>query len=120
MAPAAVGPYSQAIIAGDFVYCSGQIALDPQSGVLVSNDVRMQTQQVLKNLSAVLDAAGCDVSCVVQTTVYLKSIEAFVEMNEEYAKFFVDHKPSRATVEVARLPKDALVEVSCVAYKPRT
>lgn len=119
-APAAVGPYSQAIIAGDFVYCSGQIPLDPQTGAFVSNDIRMQTRQVLKNLSAVLTAANCDTSNVVQTTVFLKSMDMFADMNNEYAEFFGVFKPSRATVEVARLPKDALVEISCVAYKSRT
>lgn len=118
-APAAVGPYSQAIIAGGFVYCSGQIPLDSQTGAFVSNDIRTQTQQVLKNLGAVLEAAGCNASHVVQTTIFLKSMDTFADMNEEYARFFGEFKPSRATVEVARLPKDALVEISCVAYKPR-
>ena len=120
-APKAVGPYSQAIIAGDFIFCSGQIGLDPKTGALVSDDVRAQTRQVLTNLAAVLAAVESDLSCVTQTTIYLQEIGDFGAVNEEYASFFTSEaKPARATVAVARLPKDALVEISCVAYKTRS
>lgn len=114
-APAAIGPYSQAFVAGGFVYCSGQIPLTPSGSELVGETAAEQAVQVLKNLDAVLREAGCDFSCVVKTTIYLKSMNDFAAVNEVYAKAFGEHRPARATVEVSRLPKDALVEIDCVA-----
>ncbi|MGE0709188.1 MAG: RidA family protein [Planctomycetota bacterium] len=113
-APAAIGPYSQAIRAGDFLFCSGQIPLTPE-GQLVEGDVAAQTRQVLQNLSAVLEAGGASLSTVVKTTVFLKSMGDFAAMNEVYAEEFGGHSPARATVEVARLPKDVKVEIDAVA-----
>ncbi len=117
-APAAIGPYSQAVAAGGFVYCSGQIALDPQSGQMVGGNAAEQALQVMKNLAAVLKGAGCGLGDVVKTTIFLKSMNDFAAVNEVYARAFGDHRPARATVEAARLPKDALVEVDCVAMSP--
>ncbi len=114
-APEAIGPYSQAVTAGDFVFCSGQIPLDPATMNLVGDTVAQQTSQVLTNLSEVLKAASSGLDKVVKTTVFLKDMNDFVEMNEIYAKFFAGHKPARATVEVARLPKDVMVEIECTA-----
>jgi 2-iminobutanoate/2-iminopropanoate deaminase len=115
-APAALGPYSQAIVAGGLAYCSGQIALDPKSGNMISGDVSTQTERVLENLKAVLAAAGSDLGRVVKCTVYLKSIDDFSAMNTVYGKYFSGSEPpARATVEVARLPKGALVEIDCTA-----
>ena len=114
-APEAIGPYSQAVAAGDFVFCSGQIPLDPATMTLVGNTVAEQTTQVLKNLAEVLKAANSGLDKVVKTTVFLKDMNDFVEMNEIYAECFGDHKPARATVEVARLPKDVSVEIECIA-----
>jgi 2-iminobutanoate/2-iminopropanoate deaminase len=116
-APKAVGPYSQAVKAGSFVYCSGQIALDPETNVMISGDVRAQTTQVLKNLACVLAAAACELKQVVTTTIYLTSMDDYASVNEVYSDFFMTNpKPARATVTVAKLPKGALVEISCVAY----
>jgi 2-iminobutanoate/2-iminopropanoate deaminase len=114
-APEAIGPYSQAVSAGDLVFCSGQIPLDPMSMTLIGETVADQTEQVLKNLSEVLKAAGSAPGKVLKTTVFLKDMNDFVEMNNVYADFFGDHKPARATVEVARLPKDVKVEIECTA-----
>jgi 2-iminobutanoate/2-iminopropanoate deaminase len=114
-APEAIGPYSQAVSAGDLVFCSGQIPLDPLSMTLIGETVADQTEQVLKNLSEVLKAAGSAPGKVLKTTVFLKDMNDFVEMNNVYADFFGDHKPARATVEVARLPKDVKVEIECTA-----
>ncbi len=114
-APQAIGPYSQAIKAGGFVFASGQIPIDPQTGQFVSGGVAEQTEQVLKNLSAVLEAAGSGLNQVVKTTVFLASMQEFGAMNEVYAEFFTDKPPARATVEAARLPKDALVEIDAIA-----
>ena len=118
LAPEAIGPYSQAVTAGDLVFCSGQIPLDPATMELVGDTVAEQTEQVLKNLSEVLKAARSGLNKVAKTTVFLKDMNDFVEMNEVYAKFFGDHKPARATVEVARLPKDVMVEIECTAHIP--
>ncbi len=115
-APGAIGPYSQAIKAGGFVYCSGQIPIDPATGNFVSNNVGEQTEQVLKNLNAVLDAAGSGLNEVVKTTVFLADMNDFAEMNEVYGRFFSENKPARATVQAARLPRDARVEIECVAF----
>ena len=114
-APEAIGPYSQAIAADNLVFCSGQIPLAPETMTLVGNTVAEQTTQVLKNLAEVLKAANSGLDKVVKTTVFLKDMNDFVEMNEIYAECFGDHKPARATVEVARLPKDVSVEIECVA-----
>jgi 2-iminobutanoate/2-iminopropanoate deaminase len=114
-APGAIGPYSQAVRAGNLVFCSGQIPLDPQTGEFVSDDIAGQTRQVLKNLSAVLEAAGTSLNNVVKTTVFLSDMNDFVKMNEIYAEFFGENKPARATVQAARLPRDAKVEIECIA-----
>lgn len=115
-APQAIGPYSQAIRAGGLVYCSGQIALDPQTGQLTGKDVAAQSERVLLNLRAVLEAAGSDFSRVVKCTVYLKFMSDFAAMNAVYGRFFGgETPPARATVAVSELPRDALVEIDCVA-----
>ena len=114
-APGAIGPYSQAIKANGMVFCSGQIPIDPSTGEFVSDVVSEQTEQVLKNLSEVLVAAGASLNDVVKTTVFLADMNDFVEMNEVYARFFGDNKPARATVQAARLPRDAKVEIECIA-----
>jgi 2-iminobutanoate/2-iminopropanoate deaminase len=116
-APAAIGPYSQAVEANGLVFCSGQIPLNPETMEIVSGDIAAQTGQVLSNLGQVLMAAGCAKTDVVKTTVYLKDMNTFAEMNAEYEMFFDGHKPARAAVEVSRLPKDVLVEIECVAVK---
>lgn len=114
-APGAIGPYSQAVKAGNMVFCSGQIPIDPATGEFVSNDVAEQTRQVLKNLTQVLKAAGTDLNGVVKTTVFLADMNDFNRMNEIYAEFFSENKPARATVQAARLPRDARVEIECIA-----
>lgn len=114
-APGAIGPYSQAIKTGGMVYCSGQIPIDPVTGEFVSDDVTEQTEQVLKNLSAVLEAAGTSLENVVKTTVFLADMGDFASMNEVYGRYFNDNKPARATVQAARLPRDARVEIECIA-----
>ena len=114
-APGAIGPYSQAIKAGNFVFCSGQIPIDPVTGEFVSSNVTEQTEQVLKNLMAVLEAAGTSLANVVKTTVFLADMSDFAAMNEVYGRYFNDNKPARATVQAARLPRDAKVEIECIA-----
>jgi len=114
-APQAIGPYSQAIIAGGFVYTAGQVALDPATMNLVAGDVRAQAERVLTNLAAVLEAAGTSLSRVVKTTVYLATMDDFAALNEVYAARFGAHRPARSTVAVKTLPKNALVEIDCVA-----
>ncbi len=114
-APGAIGPYSQAVIAGGMVYCSGQIPIDIRTGEFVSEDVAEQTDQVLKNLNAVLEAAGSALGNVVKTTVFLADMGDFERMNEVYARFFGASKPARATVQAAGLPRGALVEIECTA-----
>lgn len=114
-APGAIGPYSQAVKVGNMVFCSGQIPIDPETGEFVSTDVAEQTNQVLVNLSAVLEAAGSNLANVVKTTVFLADMNDFGDMNEVYSKFFDETKPARATVQAARLPRDARVEIECVA-----
>ena len=114
-APGALGPYSQAIVAGGMVYCAGQIPLDPATGTIVSGGIAPQTEQVLNNLRAVLKAAGSDLDRCVKTTVFLKDMNDFAAMNAVYATYFPDSPPARSTVEVARLPKDALVEIEAIA-----
>jgi 2-iminobutanoate/2-iminopropanoate deaminase len=115
-APAAVGPYSQAIRWGNLVYTAGQVALDPESGHLVGQDVASQTEQVFKNLQAVLQAAGSDLNKVIKSTVFLTTMDHFGSMNEVYARHFPTQPPARSTVAVCALPKAALVEIEVVAY----
>ena len=110
----AAGPYSQAVITGDLVYTAGQIGIDGKSGVIVEG-IENQTHQVLANLRAVLDEAGSNLEHVVKTTIYLKDMNHFAKVNEIYGSYFIAHKPARATVEVARLPKDVLIEIDAVA-----
>jgi 2-iminobutanoate/2-iminopropanoate deaminase len=114
-APAAVGPYSQAIRVGDFVFTAGQLAIDPATGKLVEGKIEEQTRQVLKNIAAVLEAAGSSLDKVVKTTVFLKDIGDFKAMNQVYGEFFVHEPPARSTVEVANLPLGALVEIDAIA-----
>jgi 2-iminobutanoate/2-iminopropanoate deaminase len=115
-APAPIGPYSQGIVAkGSFLFSAGQVALDPSTGQLVAGDVKTQTRQVMNNLRAVLQEAGSSMDRVVKTTVYLKDMNEFSMMNEVYGEFFPANPPARSTVEVARLPKDARVEIDVVA-----
>ena len=114
-APAAIGPYSQAIRAGGFVFVSGQIPIDPSTGQFVAGGIGEQTERVLQNLSAVLEAAGSGLNKVVKTTVFLADMQEFAQMNEVYAKFFTEAPPARATVAAAGLPRDARVEIEAVA-----
>ncbi len=114
-APAAIGPYNQAIRYGDFVYTSGQVALDPASGQLVGDDVQTQTHRVFQNLQAVLESAGTSLNNVVKTTVFLTSMSDFQAMNTVYAEYFQETKPARSTIAVVELPRKALVEIECVA-----
>jgi 2-iminobutanoate/2-iminopropanoate deaminase len=114
-APAAIGPYSQAVKAGNLVFCSGQIALDSKSGQLVGATAAEQAEQVLKNLAAVLAASGASFASVARTTIFLASMADFAAVNEVYARHFGSHKPARATVAVKELPKGGLVEIDCIA-----
>ncbi len=116
-APAAIGPYSQAVDSGPFLFCSGQIALDPQSGNLVGADVKAQAEQVMRNISAVLAAADMNFSHVVKTTIFLTSMNDFAAVNEVYGKHFSSHPPARSTVAVAGLPRGALVEIEVLAQR---
>lgn len=113
-APAAVGPYSQALKVNGFVFCSGQIGIDPKTGNLVEG-IENQIKQILNNLKAVLDMAGSDLKHVVKTTVYLKNMNDYAVFNQLYGDFLQGHKPARVTVEVARLPKDCLIEIDAIA-----
>jgi 2-iminobutanoate/2-iminopropanoate deaminase len=115
VAPAAIGPYSQAIVANGLVFASGQLPLDPASGQVVEGDIRAQTTRVLDNLSAVLTAAGSSIDRVVKTTCFLVDLADFAAFNEVYAGYFTTEPPARSTVQVARLPRDARVEVEAVA-----
>ena len=117
-APAAIGPYSQAIGAGRLVFCSGQIALDPATGELTGSDVAGQAERALRNLSAVLDAAGLSFADVVKTTVFLVDMADFPALNGAYARFMPDPPPARSTIAVAALPKGALVEIEAIAVRP--
>lgn len=114
-APKAIGPYSQAAVTGGWVFCSGQVALDPSTGELVDGGVEEQTHRVFQNLVAVMEAAGGSLADVARCTVYLKSMDDFAKVNAIYATYFSEPYPARATVEVSRLPKDALVEIDAVA-----
>ncbi|MGA8301024.1 MAG: RidA family protein [Terriglobales bacterium] len=114
-APKAIGPYSQAIRAGGFIFTSGQVAIDPATQQVIAGDVAAQTDRVLKNLAAILQASGSGLEKVVRCTVFLKNMGDFAAMNEVYGRYFKDAAPSRSTVEVARLPKDVLVEIDAIA-----
>jgi len=116
-APAAVGPYSQGIQAGGLIITSGQLPLDPESGQFVPGGIREQTERSLKNVRAVLQAAGAGMADVIKTTVFLKDMNDFAAMNQVYAQFFEGAFPARSAIEVARLPKDALVEIEAIAWK---
>jgi 2-iminobutanoate/2-iminopropanoate deaminase len=117
-APAAIGPYSQAIVSGGFVFTAGQIALHPTGGELVGETVAEQTEQVMKNLDAVLRAAGASLQRVVKTTVFLRDMADFGEMNEVYGRHFGEHRPARSTVQAAGLPRNCAVEIEAVAALP--
>ncbi|MBL8722496.1 MAG: hypothetical protein JNK49_00535 [Planctomycetes bacterium] len=114
-APAAIGPYSQAIKVGHLLFCSGQIALDPKSGQMVGATAAEQAEQVMKNLAAVLAAGGASLAQVARTTIFLASMQDFAAVNEVYGRHFGAHKPARATVAVKELPKGGLVEIDCIA-----
>ena len=114
-APTAIGPYSQAIRIGDFLYTSGQIALDPESGIFLSGEIEEETEQTLKNISAILQAGGVNFENVIKTTVYLSDLNDFTRMNQVYEKYFSKNKPARACVQVAALPKGAKIEIDAIA-----
>ena len=114
-APAPIGPYNQAVLAGNTLYVSGQIALDPVSGNMVNADIVTETHQVMKNLKAILEEAGADLTKVVKCSIFVKDLNNFVTINKVYGEYFVTDAPARETVEVSRLPKDANVEISCIA-----
>jgi 2-iminobutanoate/2-iminopropanoate deaminase len=114
--PKPIGPYSQAIKSNGFVFVSGQIALDPKTGEFSAPDIKLQTEKVFENLKGILEASGASLSHVVKATVYLKDMNDFAVMNEVYARFFTAAPPARSTVQVARLPKDALVEIDVIAF----
>ena len=115
LAPAAIGPYSQGILAGNTLYCSGQIAIDPETGSMVTSGIEAETERVLENLGAVLRAARMDYQNVVRCTVFLADINDYAQVNEVYARYFSEAPPSREAVQVAALPRGARVEISCVA-----
>lgn len=116
-APKAIGPYSQALALGDLVFCSGQIALDPATGELVSGGIEAQTRRVLENLRAVLEEAGSSLGRVLKTTVFLADLNDFAAMNAVYAEYFGAHRPARSTVQAARLPRGSLVEIEAIAAR---
>ena len=118
-APSAIGPYSQAVRAGQFVFCSGQIGIDPATGKLIGADIESQTRQVMQNLRSVLTAASLDFNHVAKSTIFLVNLEDFSSVNEIYGAEFGEHKPARATVQVAGLPLGALIEIECVAYSEK-
>jgi 2-iminobutanoate/2-iminopropanoate deaminase len=114
-APAAIGPYSQAVFSQGFAFLSGQIPLDPATGQVVGGDIAAQTERVLQNLQGVLEGCGLSLAKVVKTTVYLQDMREFAQMNEVYGRYFPESPPARATVEVSRLPRDVRVEIDCIA-----
>ena len=114
-APAAIGPYSQAVRVGNLLYTSGSIPIVPETGNVVEGGVEEQTKQAIENLKAIIEAAGSDLSKVIKTTVFIKDMNQFGKINEIYASYFTKNQPARSTVEVARLPKDVLVEIECIA-----
>lgn len=115
LAPEAIGPYSQSVLSGNILFISGQLPINPETGKFAGNDIKSQTEQSLKNIESILEKAGCTMDNVVKTTVLLNDMGDFAKMNEVYAKFFTKDYPARAAYEVARLPKDALVEIEAVA-----
>lgn len=116
-APAPIGPYNQAVLAGNMLFVSGQIALDPQSGELVLTDINTETTKVLENIKAILTEAGLDFSHIVKTSIFLKDMGTFTQVNEIYGSYFTGNYPARETVQVAALPKNVNVEISVIAYK---
>jgi 2-iminobutanoate/2-iminopropanoate deaminase len=114
-APKAIGPYSQAIVANGFAFLSGQLAFDPATMQIIDGDIAAQTERVIENLKAVLESCGSSLGQVVKTTVFMKDMNDFVKMNEVYGRYFGENSPARATVEVARLPRDVRVEIDCIA-----
>lgn len=114
-APQAIGPYSQAVVGGGFVYVAGQLALDPRTGQLVPGDVRIQTKRVMENIKAILEGAGSSLDRVVKTTVFLRDLNDFGAMNEIYGSYFQEDPPARSTFQVAKLPRDGVVEIEAVA-----
>ncbi len=116
-APAPIGPYSQAVIAGNFVFVSGQVAINPLNGGLILDDIKTETKQVMENIKAILDETGIGFSNVVKTTIFLKDMQNFTQVNEVYGTYFKDRFPARETVEVAGLPKNVNVEISVIAIK---
>jgi 2-iminobutanoate/2-iminopropanoate deaminase len=118
-APAAIGPYSQAIMAGPYLFCSGQIPLDPETGQLVSGDIGAQTHRVFKNIAAILERAGTSLDDIVKTTVYLTDMSDFAGMNDVYAQYFSNPAPARSTVQAAGLPRNARVEIEAIAMLPQ-
>lgn len=116
-APAAIGPYSQAVQSNQTLYVSGQLPIDPSTGVMIESDISLQTKQVLEHIRSILISAGYEIIDIVKVTVYLTDMNMFARMNQEYASFFGSHKPARATVEVSRLPKDSLIEIDCICSK---
>lgn len=117
LAPAAIGPYSQAVLTGDTLYCSGQIAINPKNGSMLNGSIEDETERVLENLGAVLRAASMDFENVVRCTVYLTDVNDYAQMNAVYARYFSEAKPAREAVEVAALPRGARVEMSCIAVR---
>jgi 2-iminobutanoate/2-iminopropanoate deaminase len=113
-APKAIGPYSHAVKSGNMVFCSGQIGLVPETGTLAGDDIAIQTHQALKNLKAILEAGGSDMEHVAKVTVFLKDLNDYAKVNEIYKDYFTGMKPARSAVQVARLPKDALIEIECI------
>jgi 2-iminobutanoate/2-iminopropanoate deaminase len=117
-APSAIGPYSQAIKMGNLVFTSGQIPINPETGELIASDVKEAAKQSLNNIKAILEAAGTNIDNVIKTVVFLKDMDDFTAVNEVYGQYFTDNMPARSAVQVARLPKDALVEIEAIAFIP--
>jgi 2-iminobutanoate/2-iminopropanoate deaminase len=116
-APQAIGPYSQAISVDGFLFLSGQIPIDPETGEVVENEIRIQTGQVLKNIQAILEEEGYALTDIVKTTIFINDMNNFPVVNEEYGQFIGEHRPARSTVEVSRLPKDVMIEIEAIAKK---
>ncbi|MEK6453794.1 RidA family protein [Caldifermentibacillus hisashii] len=116
-APQAIGPYSQGIEAGNFIFLSGQIPVNPETNEVITGDIVAQTDQVMKNVQAILASIGLTLNHIVKTTIFLKNMDEFTLVNEAYAKHFVEHRPARSTVEVSRLPKDVSIEIEVIAAK---
>ncbi len=116
-APAPIGPYSQAVLKGDTLYCSGQIALDAETGALVMDNIAVETEKVMENMQAVLAAADMDFSNVLKCSIFIKNMDQFAEINAVYGKYFEKNPPARETVQVSKLPKDVNVEISCIAQR---